>query len=77
MCKISATVRFSETTQGLGIMLRADKGLDIAYYITLEPERSRITFRGLIMQTEEGAKPFLTMWNWNAHSSCCRIRNMS
>ncbi|MNC69973.1 hypothetical protein D3C75_1207260 [compost metagenome] len=39
-------------------MLRAGEGLDFAYYITLEPQRSRITFRGPIMQSEEGGKTF-------------------
>ncbi|KWX87855.1 glycoside hydrolase, partial [Paenibacillus riograndensis] len=57
-CKISTTVRFSGSAQGLGFMLRAGEGLDFAYYITLEPERSRIAFRGPIMQSEEGGKTF-------------------
>lgn len=57
-CKISTTVRFSGSTQGLGFMLRAGESLDFAYYITLEPQRSRITFRGPIMQSEEGGKTF-------------------
>ena len=57
-CKISATVRFSKTTQGLGFMLRAGAGLDFAYYVKLEPQRNRITFRGPIMQSEEGGKTF-------------------
>lgn len=77
LCKISAAVRFSGSTQGLGMMLRAGQGLDFAYYITLEPHRSRITFRGPIMQSEEGVKPSLMMWNWNVRSSCCRNRSMS
>lgn len=76
-CKISATVRFSGSAQGLGFMLRAGESLDFAYYITLEPERSRITFRGPIMQSEDGARPSLTMSSWNVRLSCCRNRNMS
>ena len=57
-CKVSATVRFSETTQWIGFMLRADSKLDIAYYLKLEPQRQRMTFRGPIMQSEEGGKTF-------------------
>ncbi|WP_314001255.1 glycoside hydrolase family 32 protein [uncultured Paenibacillus sp.] len=57
-CKISMDVRFSEHTQGLGLMLRAGAGLDLAYYIKLEPQRNRIAFRGSIMQSEDGGKTF-------------------
>lgn len=39
-------------------MLRTQSSLDAAYYVTLEPQRSRLTFRGPIMQTEEGGKTF-------------------
>ncbi|MCR2803569.1 glycoside hydrolase family 32 protein [Paenibacillus soyae] len=57
-CKLSADIRFSEHTQGIGVMLRAGIGLDAAYYVTLEPQRKRMTFRGPIMQSEEGGKTF-------------------
>ncbi|MCZ4148784.1 glycoside hydrolase, partial [Escherichia coli] len=57
-CKISARVAFSEHTQGLGFMLRTEDTLDAAYYVTLEPQRNRLTFRGPIMQSEEGGKTF-------------------
>lgn len=57
-CKISARVSFSEHTQGLGFMLRTEDSLDTAYYVTLEPQRNRLTFRGAIMQSEEGGKTF-------------------
>ncbi|MBJ9992388.1 glycoside hydrolase family 32 protein [Paenibacillus sp. S28] len=57
-CKISATISFSEQTQGIGFMLRTENTLDDAYYVTLEPQRDRITFRGYIMQSEEGGKTF-------------------
>lgn len=58
ICKISATVRFSPETQGVGFMLRTENALDFAYYVTLEPQRDRVTFRGPIMQSEEGGKTF-------------------
>ncbi|MFM9279744.1 glycoside hydrolase family 32 protein [Paenibacillus jiagnxiensis] len=57
-CKISASVSFSEQTQGVGFMLRTEDTLDEAYYVTLEPQRNRLTFRGAIMQSEEGGKTF-------------------
>jgi beta-fructofuranosidase len=57
-CKISMEVQFSENTQGLGLMIRAQASLDNAYYIRLEPQRNRITFRGPIMQSEDGGKTF-------------------
>nr|WP_154894236.1 glycoside hydrolase family 32 protein [Paenibacillus xylanexedens] len=57
-CKISAMVSFTEQTQGVGFMLRTKDTLDEAYYVTLEPQRNRITFRGAIMQSEEGGKTF-------------------
>jgi len=57
-CKISAHVRFSRETQGVGFMLRTKHSLDFAYYVTLEPQRGRVTFRGPIMQSEEGGKTF-------------------
>lgn len=57
-CKVSMAIRFSAHTQGTGIMLRARSGLDFAYYITLEPQRNRVTFRGPIMQSEDGGKTF-------------------
>ncbi|MFE6075096.1 GH32 C-terminal domain-containing protein [Paenibacillus sp. NPDC057886] len=57
-CKISAHVSFSGETQGVGFMLRTEDILDAAYYLTLEPQRNRITFRGAIMQSEEGGKTF-------------------
>ncbi|MEV5029500.1 glycoside hydrolase family 32 protein [Paenibacillus sp. LPE1-1-1.1] len=57
-CKVSLDIRFSGLTQGAGVMLRAGEGLDDAYYVTLEPQRNRVTFRGPIMQSEEGGKTF-------------------
>ena len=39
-------------------MLRTEDTLDTAYYVTLEPQRNRLTFRGPIMQSEEGGKTF-------------------
>jgi len=57
-CKITATVAFTSKTQGAGFMLRTEDTLDIAYYVTLEPQRNRLTFRGAIMQSEEGGKTF-------------------
>jgi len=58
-CKITLNVRFSANTQGLGLLLRAEAGLDAAYYIKLEPQRHRLTFRGAIMQSEDGGKTFV------------------
>ena len=43
-CKIEATVTFAEGTRGCGIMLRASRNLDSAYYIRLEPARNRLVF---------------------------------
>lgn len=57
-CKLSAQISFSGETQGVGLMLRTEDTLDEAYYVTLEPQRSRLTFRGRIMQSEEGGKTF-------------------
>lgn len=57
-CKISASVSFSGQTQGVGFMLRTEDTLDAAYYITLEPQRNRLTFQGAIMQSEDGGKTF-------------------
>ena len=57
-CKLSLEIRFSEHTQGTGVMLRTGVGLDEAYYVTLEPQRHRVTFRGPIMQSEDGGKTF-------------------
>ncbi|MNM83655.1 hypothetical protein D3C81_957190 [compost metagenome] len=57
-CKITAIVSFSGQTQGVGFMLRTEDTLDAAYYVALEPQRNRLTFRGAIMQSEEGGKTF-------------------
>ncbi len=43
-CKLEATVIFAEGTQGCGIFLRASEDLEQAYYIRLEPRRSRMVF---------------------------------
>lgn len=58
VCRISADLSFSPGTQGAGFMLRTQGSLDAAYYVTLEPQRGRVTFRGPIMQSEEGGKTF-------------------
>ncbi len=63
-CKVSLEIRFSEHTQGTGVMLRTGIGLDEAYYVTLEPQRNRITFRGPIMQSEDGGKTFPYEVEW-------------
>lgn len=43
-CKISADIRFEESVKDLGIMLRVSEDYDSAYYIRLEPKKSRIVF---------------------------------
>lgn len=43
-CRLEATVIFTEGTQGCGVFLRASEDLEEAYYIRLEPHRSRMVF---------------------------------
>ena len=43
-CLISANVSFSRTTRACGIALRMGQDPDEAYYIRLEPQRSRLVF---------------------------------
>ncbi|WP_332696012.1 glycoside hydrolase family 32 protein [Halalkalibacter lacteus] len=57
-CKISMELSFTEETQGIGLLLRAQSSLVNTYIIRLEPKRNRITFRSDIMQSEEGGKTF-------------------
>ncbi len=44
LCKISADFTFQEGTKGFGLKLRSDKEMEAAYYIRLEPQKSRVVF---------------------------------
>jgi beta-fructofuranosidase len=41
-CKIETTVEFEANTRGCGLMLRASDNFESAYYVRLEPARSRL-----------------------------------
>jgi beta-fructofuranosidase len=44
LCRIEATVTFTEGTKGCGLMLRTSPDLDSTYYLRLEPTRNRLVF---------------------------------
>jgi beta-fructofuranosidase len=56
--KLSAKLTFTESTRGIGMMLRTNENFDKAYYVKLEPQRNRLVFRSAIMQSEDGGKTF-------------------
>ncbi|RPJ23044.1 MAG: DUF4975 domain-containing protein, partial [Planctomycetaceae bacterium] len=41
-CRISVTLRFSRSTKGCGLILRASDDLSAAYFVRIEPERDRL-----------------------------------
>jgi len=43
-CRLETTVRFEPGTRGCGLMLRASRDAESAYYIRLEPSRKRLVF---------------------------------
>lgn len=56
VCKLGGKLKYKPNTKAFGLVLRADKSVDRAYYFRLEPHRNRVVFSSHIMQSEEGGK---------------------
>lgn len=56
-CYLKVDIRMGNTGQA-GVVLHMDKSLKEGYYIYLEPERRRLTFRSWLRMSEDGGKTF-------------------